>query len=243
MSVDTPSLPFVSCLCPTYRRPHLLRNAIGCFLQQDYPAERRELVILEDAGQLASQRGEGWDVVAVPRRFRSLPEKYNALAALARGEILVVWEDDDIYLPWHISAHVETLAKNGFSKPSRVRSLYTGTLSEQGAGGLFHGSLAFTRDRLTAVGGWPLTQRGDFDQTFVAHLAEGGRGDPCETGSPSYVFRWGSTQQYHGQALMGGPADTTWYERCEFLGQEAVQGIVTPELDAETSAILRSVSR
>ncbi|MCA9058462.1 MAG: glycosyltransferase, partial [Planctomycetaceae bacterium] len=102
-------LPFVSCLCPTYRRPQLLRESIACFEAQDYPVDRRELIILDDAGELENQTGNGWQIISIPRRFRSLPEKFNAVAALASGEILVVWEDDDIYLSHHISSHVAAM--------------------------------------------------------------------------------------------------------------------------------------
>jgi hypothetical protein len=36
---------------------------------------------------------DGWQIISISRRFRSLPEKFNALAGLAQGDILVVWED------------------------------------------------------------------------------------------------------------------------------------------------------
>ena len=68
----------VSCLCPTYRRPKLLKNSIACFEAQDYPADRRELIILDDAGELQNQTGAGWQIISIQRRFRSLPEKFNA---------------------------------------------------------------------------------------------------------------------------------------------------------------------
>ena len=72
-------LPMVSCLCPTYRRPKLLENSIACFLAQDYPADRRELIVLDDAGELQNQTGDGWQVSSIQRRFRSLPEKFDDL--------------------------------------------------------------------------------------------------------------------------------------------------------------------
>jgi hypothetical protein len=31
--------------------------------------------------------------------------------------------------------------------------------------------------------------------------------------SPSWIFRWGQTNVYHGQAFMRGPEDEGWYER------------------------------
>jgi len=231
----SPDLPFVSCVCPTYRRPKLLENSIACFLAQDYPADRRELVILDDAGQIAPQQGDGWEVISMARRFRSLPEKFNALAGLARGDVLVVWEDDDIYLPWHIASHVDVLTDGGFSKPSRVLSLYTGEPREEEAAGRFHASIAFTRESLDLAGGWPLTKRGDFDQTFLQRLAGAATAvDPCRTFPPSYVFRWGSTQSYHGQGLMQGSSDVEWYERVSDGGPISAMDTIVPVFDAET---------
>jgi glycosyltransferase involved in cell wall biosynthesis len=52
----------ISCLMPTYGRPTLVQNAIACFLAQDYPAGKRRLLILDDAGQIAPQGGAGWFV-------------------------------------------------------------------------------------------------------------------------------------------------------------------------------------
>ena len=230
------ALPFVSCLCPTYRRPRLLANALACYLWQDYPADRRELILLDDAGQFEPQRGPGWELVSIPRRFRSLPEKFNALAGLARGEILVVWEDDDIYLPWHITAHVEALTPEcGFSKPSRVRSHVEGAWHEEAAAGRFHASIAFRRAALRAVGGWPLTPRGDFDQQLLSRLAElGPSGDPVARRPPSYVFRWETTGDYHGQDLMRGPDDEGWYQRVAELGSGTPQPLLVPRFDPQT---------
>jgi glycosyltransferase involved in cell wall biosynthesis len=236
-------LPFVSCLCPTYLRPRLLENSIACFLAQDYPAERRELVILDDAGQIAPRKGDGWEVISTARRFRSLPGKFNALADLARGDILAIWEDDDIYLPWHITAHVKALQDGGFSKPSRVLSLYTGTLQGEDATGRFHASIAFTRAAFDAAGGWPLTRRGDFDQQFLARLSQSSATtDPCRTHAPSYVFRWGSTHSYHGQGLMQGPKDVDWYTRlADAPFQHPEVTTLAPALDSETAGMFDKV--
>lgn len=207
-------LPFVSCLCPTYRRPKLLENSIACFLAQDYPADRRELIVLDDAGELGNQNGEGWQIISIQRRFRSLPEKFNAMAGLAQGEILVVWEDDDIYLPHHISSHVTAMEGHVWSKPSKVLSDYTGQIQEEDATGRFHASIALTRQAFDQCGGWPLTLRGDFDQQLIARLnAVGMPADPTFLAMPGYVFCWGSTGEYHGQAFMRGPDDENWYDK------------------------------
>ena len=43
------SLPFVSCLTPTYERRRFLPYLLDIFRRQTYPVDRRELVILDDS--------------------------------------------------------------------------------------------------------------------------------------------------------------------------------------------------
>ena len=70
------------------------------------------------------------------------------------------------------------------------------------------------REAFDRIGGWPLTKRGDFDQQLIARLtAIEAPSDPCQLDSPSWIFRWGQTNVYHGQAFMRGPEDEGWYER------------------------------
>jgi hypothetical protein len=101
----------ISCLMPTYGRPTLVQNAIACFEAQDYPADRRRLLILDDAGQIAPHHSEGWSVWSMPLRMETLTAKYAKLGELDEGwaYVYVIWDDDDIYLPWHLSAHAIAL--------------------------------------------------------------------------------------------------------------------------------------
>lgn len=239
------SQPFLSCLCPTYRRPQLLANAVACFLAQDYPADRRELIILDDAGQFEPSSGPGWRLISQTARVRSLPEKYNALAGLAQGDHLVVWEDDDIYLPWHLTAHASVLAQGEYSKPTRVLSRSSNRgFEEECADGRFHGSIAFSRGVFESVRGWPLTRRADFDLQFMAQLASlAASGDPCQSYPPSYIFRWGSTNAYHAQYAMQAASDDTWYQRCKDWGDGTSRLQLRPALDSETRRTIRSFER
>jgi hypothetical protein len=217
-------LPFIACLCPTYCRPELLARSIEMFDAQDYPAERRHLVILDDSPGLKvgldDRRGPSWSRFIRTRRADSLPEKFNEIARQFamqfKPDAFAVWEDDDEYRPWHLSAHASALERNEFSKPSRVFSDYADPprLGEEGAAGRFHASIAFRRELFERIGGWPETKRADFDQQMLGRLRDEARGigDPCEFYPPSYVFRW-HTDHYHGQHTMQGPADEGWYDR------------------------------
>jgi len=259
-------LPRVACLCPTYRRPPwLLANAIACFERQDYPADRRRLFLLDDAGELEPVSGANWSIATTRARYPTLPAKYNALVDLVdsaratpelwEAEILVVWEDDDIYLPWHISTIVGALYapvppryKHGraWAHPSRVWSLYGGHLHQEPASGRFHAALAMRRETLVRVGGWPDTPQADFDQQLLARLRRecGPPADRCEAAPPSYVFRWASTASYHGQAWMRSPADTDWYRDAPTLIPSQGTAIrITPALDAEAEALIGRLER
>jgi hypothetical protein len=57
---------------------------------------------------------------------------------LAKGDILVVWENDDIHLPHHISTHVRAMEGRLWSKPSFVLISYTRRLEQEDATGRFH---------------------------------------------------------------------------------------------------------
>ena len=101
--------PLVSCIMPTADRRAYVPQAIAAFLQQDY--EPRELVILDDGvdciEDLVPQDGR----IAYVRlqRGRTLGSKRNAACRLARGEVIVHWDDDDWHTTWRLSYQVGRL--------------------------------------------------------------------------------------------------------------------------------------
>lgn len=105
----------LACLMPTYGRPRLVSNAIACFLAQDHPAADRRLLILDDAGQIEPQEGDGWRVWSTSERYPTLTAKYTALLALLADwwpawEAIALQDDDDIYGPQWLSSHARALA-------------------------------------------------------------------------------------------------------------------------------------
>lgn len=106
--------PLVSCIMPTYARPWFLSQAIRYFLRQDYPA--RELVVIDDGTEPARHL-----VPPDPRiRYELLPRRHsvgskrNLACDLARGEIIVHWDDDDWSAGWRLSYQVEELLGQRF---------------------------------------------------------------------------------------------------------------------------------
>lgn len=243
-------LPFLSCLCPTFRRPKLLESAIACWLAQDYPASRRDLVIVDDANQIEAQGGDGWRIVTCRDRFPSLPAKYNFLAALAHPEAdaFVIWEDDDLYLPQHLAAHAAALADHAWSKPSQVFSLYPGRPVIERSDGRFFASLAVRKELWNEVGGVANTKAAQFDQITMSRFRtlQGLPGDCIrpEYPIPGYCFRWGSTHAYHGQGFMQGPQDETWYDADGIRNSPSPDRVhrITPRFDPDWKPLLDAAS-
>lgn len=110
--------PLVSCLCPTYGRWSILREALAAFLGQTYAP--RELVILNQH-PVPIVLAESYPGVRVYNEdsasFPTLGDVRNRCLDLARGEYVVWWDDDDLWLPTFLSRGVAGIGRNAIFKP------------------------------------------------------------------------------------------------------------------------------
>lgn len=98
--------PFVSVVTPTWQRPAFLPWLIYMFRYQDYPAARRELIVLDDSptsslaivNALTDNQPARYNIRYIhhPERL-PLGKKRNMLNALAKGEYIICMDDDDFY--------------------------------------------------------------------------------------------------------------------------------------------------
>jgi hypothetical protein len=193
--------PLVSCICPTYGRPpryqHLLEEAVESFLRQTYP--NKELIVLNDCpGQELICDAPGVRVINIPERFPTLGEKYNAAIALARGDLIAPWEDDDISLPWRLSLSVERLGDAGYFNPVRYWFLDHAGLHFDHPMGYGHNHSLFTRQAFETVGGYPAVsghQDAEMDSALQSSVAWVGPKTPGQEVLPRhewyYIYRWG----------------------------------------------------
>ena len=246
----------IAALCPTYRRPELLRNSIALWQQQLYPSEHCKLYVLDDGGTFSNQTiGENVVLMSADRRFPSLPDKYNALLDIARVEhdwdAYLVWEDDDIYLPHYVGAHQSVLLyDHKLSKPESVFSDYDrptrGVATIENAKGRFHSSLCISRQLMDACGGWPKTFAKEFDQIFIAKLFETCKENGWSIGSPNpecFCYRWHLPANYtHGQEFMQTCGNTDWYRHAASQLQAVpFLGKCVPQLDSYSEAIIAEI--
>jgi glycosyltransferase involved in cell wall biosynthesis len=105
-------LPLVSCIMPTHNRRPFVRQAIEYFKRQDYP--HRELIIVDDGtdpvGDLCPE-DPSVRYIRLPQK-RSTGDKRNYACEIARGEILVFWDDDDWYAPRRLSYQIAPLLQD-----------------------------------------------------------------------------------------------------------------------------------
>jgi len=207
-SANESEYPFISCICITYNRPHLLPEVIQGFLLQDYPKNRRELIILDDAGQYQNQIGDGWELISVPFRFATCGEKRNAAHALSseKTEFYVILDDDDIPLPNHISELVKVYKKgNDFVLPTYV---YSDNFKNKEVSlikkktNLHVHSGGFSRKAFSLVNGYPIMDSGQDQAIFNRFRKISLKGEKSLVST--YIYRWSSIKANHLSCVKDG---------------------------------------
>src|SRR5580698_3119394 len=103
--------PLVSCVMITAGRPELVGQSTGYFLRQEHP-ERELVIVHEDPADLPAEMPEDPRVrTALVPRGLSLGEKRNEGARLARGSILLHWDDDDWHGPRRIQHQIAPILR------------------------------------------------------------------------------------------------------------------------------------
>lgn len=200
--------PAVTCLCPTYGRFERLRDAVACFLLQDYPGDRR-LCVVSDEPEPISLRDvpdESWMMTLkwrmslswANRRYPTLGHKRQALLEAAQTPLVAHWDDDDLYLPWHLSGLVEALRSTPGATCVKPRNAWWGVGPRGGfdlrgpCHNVFEGQMVFDRLRALELGGYPPLHTGQAKALLRAFHDAGEllKTDPAPA-DISYVYRWG----------------------------------------------------
>lgn len=166
-------MPLASAIMPTFGRPDLVNESVAMFLDQDY--DNKELIIFNDcAGQRFHFEHPQVTVINQTSRFASLGEKRNACIEQANGEILAVWDDDDVYLPWRLSDAVSEMMRQqiAFYRPAEFWAYWgSGDLHDNQAvpGWVNHAFCCYTKKLWAAVDGYPHQSLGE-DAVFFDRI-------------------------------------------------------------------------
>jgi hypothetical protein len=110
--------PKVSCICPTRGRFETLRQAIAFFLLQDYP--NKELIIFNNHPvpitphpKLAKHNVKVVNAGDYSGRSMEIVYAHTLHHVSLDAEYISVWDDDDMYFPWHLSDNIKKLQESG----------------------------------------------------------------------------------------------------------------------------------
>jgi glycosyltransferase involved in cell wall biosynthesis len=108
------NLPFVSICTPTFNRRPFIPFLKTCFLNQTYPLDRMEWIIVDDGSDCIEDLMK--DIKQIKYYYFSekmtLGKKRNLMHSFCKGDIIIYMDDDDYYPPERVSHAVETLLNN-----------------------------------------------------------------------------------------------------------------------------------
>tara|TARA_R110000868_G_C10889216_1_gene763467 strand:- start:246 stop:1004 length:759 start_codon:yes stop_codon:yes gene_type:complete len=190
--------PFISCKCITYGRVDTLEEAIQSFLLQEYPG-KKELIIVNDypLQKLVYVHPE-IKIYNMDETFPTIGDKENYAIERCSGELIAVWDDDDVAL----SNHLKNIAKfwkedtnllhwqNAvfFNEPSITKLMAVG-----------NSGIVYSKKAWEKIGKSPIENAGG-DMTLVTALHNLGR-EHVVLAAPSdeecaWFYMWGG-RSYH----------------------------------------------
>lgn len=153
-------LPFVSICTPTFNRRPFIQTMFQCFLNQTYPKNKMEWIIVDDGSDKVEDLIKASNIEQIKyfplANKMKLGAKRNFMHGKTSGSILVYMDDDDYYPPERIQHAVETLLKNPTALCAGSSELYIyfkhiKKMYQSGPFGPTHataGTFAFRRDLL-----------------------------------------------------------------------------------------------
>ena len=200
--------PFISAKCITYGRVDTLEEAIQSFLLQEYPG-KKELIIVNDypLQKLVYDHPE-IRIYNLDETFKTIGDKENFAIEQCSGELIAVWDDDDVALPNHMSNIAKFWKEdtnllhwqNGvfYNEPNITQLLALG-----------NSGIVYSKKAWEAIGKSPIENAGG-DMTLVVAIHNLGRDKVVLADSPneecSWFYMWGG-RGYHQSGMGTDTAD------------------------------------
>lgn len=224
------SLPFISIITVTCGRVAWLQNALYSAIHQDYQGEyeiivfntfpKQTLVLAPDVFNRNRVR-----IINMDWRPDSIGDCRNMAITAARGDLIVILDDDDYALPHHLSTYGQHFSQGGplqkslmgtdwlwldkhfWQDGAKIKSIVAG----------HNPVFAFTKRAWEGVGGYPPLSVGE-DRVFISKVMQVYRGARVPAPEmPTYIYGWNNAT-YHisgqGEDQKGLPKayDRYWQE-------------------------------
>lgn len=215
----------VACLMGTYGRYTIATEALTCFLQQTALDDAILLVYNQHPVPLAFDHPHVRVVNETPphKGLRFIRQRMMELVAAEDIEFYHWWDDDDLYLPWHLADGLSQIGDAIAWKPKWSWGS-TRNVEFHAHENRFEGSWLMRADALRAA---PIDTHPDYtDHPFILQAEEAGtvvRSDPREFAS--YIYRWATGTQ-HLSGYGAGDAEkqaadvALWRERSDDFSRD-----------------------
>ena len=200
--------PFISAKCITYGRVDTLEESIQSFLQQEYPG-KKELIIVNDYPlQKLHYPHPQVTIYNLDETFSLIGEKENYAIERCKGELIAVWDDDDIAL----SNHLSNIAKF-WKEDTNILHWQTGVYYNEPSitkiMGIGNSGIVYSKKVWEAIGKSPIENAGG-DTTLVSRIHSFGRAHVIDAKMPdseaSWFYMWGG-RGYHQSGMGTDTAD------------------------------------
>ena len=179
----------IDCLMGTYGRYQLACEALACFLQQSRLSQATLLIFNQHPIPLSFDHPRVRVVNEAPPTgsLRYIRQRMHELADPS-AELIHWWDDDDLYLPWHLEDCLNHIGENLAWKPASSW-VSTRNVSFSKEANTFEGSWVLRADYVKAAS--LDTHPGYTDHPIIRQTAESGRLASTELGGcASYIYRW-----------------------------------------------------
>lgn len=189
----------------THGRVHLLEEALYSFLQQDYSGTKELIIVNDYPLQTLIFDHPEVKIYNLKETFKTIGEKENFAIERCSGELIAVWDDDDIALPnhlnninkfWHEDTNLLHWNNGVFYNHPNITSLM----------GLGNSGIVYSKKVWEQIGKSPIENAGG-DMTLVHKIHALGR-EYVVIASPkdeecSWFYRWALPVPTYHQSGMG----------------------------------------
>ena len=185
----------IDCLMGTYGRHELVCESLGCFLQQSALSQATLLIYNQHPCPLFFDhpRVRIVNEAGAKVSLRHIRLRMHQLADPG-ADLIHWWDDDDLYLPWHLQDCLEHIGEAMAWKPASVWLSEANTRFSRHSN-RFEGSWIFRADHLK---GAPIDTHTDYtDHPVTLQTEEAGLLATTELGDrTSYIYRWDNGIQH-----------------------------------------------
>jgi len=194
-------LPKISAICVTYGRHKLLENSIACFLAQRYDGEKELVVFNTNPAQMLLGIFPSVRIINCQTRPPTLGDARNLAIENATGDIIVTWDDDDLFTSNHLqnvgfpmvneSVTWVWLDRQFYAEGNQIFKLIDGQLP----------CFAFRKSAWQKAGGYQALTVGE-DRNFAGRITQAGYGETVrlQNHEISFIYCWGNGA-YHISGL------------------------------------------